>query len=334
MAMSIRDVAKAASISCETILEVLVSPSALEPEVVRFVMQTIRDTGYLDTFSRWKTGRTETSVAVLVPTVDSPSAVEFFRGIDRALSALGMSVSLPIFPTRHAPAYVDEIANRMLSFNAVEAVLAIDLEPSAEILDAYAGFGKPIVLLEEKSPKAQSVLIENQRGVGIGMNYLYNKGYRTIGLLNGPSAKSYRATIPSERLIGYLTSLHRLGLPFDESLVFEASDYDADSGARGFRYFSERGALPDAVFCVSGDMSAIGFVDAARAAGVRVPEDIAVLGYDDLPVARFVSPALSTIRQRLMIAGAGALVLALEAAVNGRGEDLVIVPELVTRGSA
>ncbi len=81
-------------------------------------------------------------------------------------------------------------------------------------------------------------------------------------------------------------------------------------------------------------MTAIGFMNAAREKGIRVPEDIAVIGYDDLPVAALVSPGLTTIRQRLMIAGAGALVLALESAVNGQGENLLIIPELVVRGSA
>jgi LacI family transcriptional regulator len=334
MAVSIRDVAEKASLSCETILEVLVSPSSLEPEVVRFVMKTIRETRYLETFARWKTGRHENAIAVVVPTVEAQSSVEFFRGIDRAMSALGLTCAVMVMPTRHSPAYREGVLVKMLPFNLVDAVIAIDIVPETATLDKYGRVGKPVVLIEGRSPKALSVTLENQQGMTMGVNYLVGKGYKTIALMNGPSGGSEPFSIPSERLVGYLTAMHRNGLPFDESLVYETADYDSDSGRHAFDYFRARGALPEAVFCASGDMTAIGFINAAREGGVRAPEDIAVLGYDDVPMASLVYPGISTIRQRLMIAGAGALVLALEAVVNGQGDNLVIMPELVIRGTA
>lgn len=334
MAVSIHDVAKEASLSCETILEVLISPSSLEPEVVRFVMKTIRETGYLDTFARWRTDKRGTSIAVLTSMFDSASGMEMFKGIDRAMSSLGLNTSLIALPTRFSPVYREEILSTLLPFKMLDAVITMNLKPEEEMVARYEKLGKPLVLMQVTVPGAQSVLLENQKGMSIGLNYLYNKGYRRIGLLNGPSGGNEPGSVPSERLIGYLMTLHRLGLEFDESLVFETSDYDTDSGIHGFEHFHKRGQLPDALFCAAGDMTAIGFINAAREKGVRVPEDIAVIGYDDLPFAAVVSPGLTTIRQRLMIAGAGALVLALESAVNGPGENLVIMPELVVRGSA
>lgn len=334
MAVSIRDVAEKASLSCETILEVLVSPSSLEPEVVRFVMKTIRETGFLETFARWKTGRHDNAVAVVVPTVEAQSSTEFFRGIDRAMSALGLSCSIMIMPTRHSPSYREGILTRLLPFNIVDAVIAIDILPEIATLEKYARVGKPIVLIEAKSPKALSVTLENQQGMAMGVNYLAGKGFKTIALMNGPSGGTEPVSIPSERLVGYLTAMHRNGLAFDESLVYETADYDSDSGRHAFDHYMARGTLPEAVFCASGDMTAIGFINAAREKGVRVPEDLAVLGYDDVPIASLMYPGLSTIRQRLMIAGAGALVLALESVVNGQADNLVIMPELVIRGTA
>lgn len=334
MAVSIYDVAKQASLSCETILEVLVSPSSLEPEVVRFVMKTIRETGYLETYSRWKTDKRVTSIAVLTSMFDSVSSVEMIKGIDRAMSSLGLNSSMIAFPTRFSPEYRDEILTGLISFKMLDAVITIDLKPEAEMIERYSGIGKSLVVMQTAVPGAQSVLLENQKGVAIAVNYLYSKGYKQIALMNGPSGSTEAGKIPSERLIGYLTALQRLGLPFDESLVFETSNYDASSGVHGFEYFYTRGKLPDALICASGDMTAIGFIKAAHEKGIRIPEDIAVIGYDDLPVASVVTPALTTIRQRLMIAGAGALVLALESVVNGQGGNLVIMPELVIRGSA
>ncbi len=334
MAVSIHDVAREASLSCETILEGLISPSSLEPEVVRFVMETIRKTGYLETFARWKTGKQSTGIAVLTFGFDSASDAEAFKGVDRVLSALGLDATTVVFPTRHSPALREDLLSTLLRFNMVSAVITMNLSPSREIVETYARVGKPLVLMQTSVPGGQSVLLENQKGMSIAVNYLYQRGYRRIALLNGPTSGRDKAAVPAERLLGYVNAMQRVGLELDESLVFESADFDTEDGIAGFRHFDSLGKLPDAVLCATGDMSAIGFVNAAREAGLRVPEDIAVMGYDDLPVARLVQPGLTTIRQRLMIAGAGALVLALESAVNGKGRDLVIMPELVERGSA
>lgn len=334
MAVSIRDVARAASLSCETILEVLVSPSSLEPEVVRFVMKTIRETGYFETFSRWKTGKAGDSVAVLTTAVESASDNEMFRGIDRAMSALGLTISMVFIPTRYSPAFREEVLSNLLVFNMVNAVITMNLNPKTETVKRYTSAGKPLIMLQTKVQGGQSVLLENQKGMSIAVNYLFNKGCKRIALMNGPTVGLEPGSVPSERLIGYVSAMQRVDLPFDESLIYETQNYQGNSGILGFEYFKKSGQLPDAVICASGDMTAIGFIKEAQLNGIRVPEDILVVGYDDIPVAALVTPALTTIRQRLMIAGAGALVAALESTVNGPGEDLLIVPELVIRGTA
>lgn len=334
MGLSIHDVAREASLSCETILEVLASPSALEPEVVRFVMQTIRKSGYLETFSRWKRRDERMSVAILTPAVDSASSMEMFRGIDRVMQTLGVNASTPVFPTRYSPTVREELLEMLLRFQMVQGVIAINLTPTPAVVEKYSKIGKPLVLLQTSVPGAQSVLLENQKGMSIAVNYLFRAGYRRIGIINGPATGREPGAIASERLVGYVNTLQRLGLEFEESLVYEARDCFSEDGLKGFEYFSGLDELPDAVICASGDMSALGFMDAARQKGLRIPDDIAVMGYDDLPVARLVHPGLTTIRQRLMIAGAGAMVLALESASNGQGENLVIMPELIERGSA
>ena len=335
MSISIHDVARESSLSCETILETLVTPSALEPEVVRFVMQTIRKSGYLQTFSRWKTGKHNSMVAVLTPSVGSASSSEIFRGIDRAMSSLGLSVSSLVFPTRFSAVLREDILGKLLHFELIAAVITINITPSDEIVRRYSKIGKPLVLMQAGAPGAQSVLLENQKGMSIAVNYLFQKGYRRIALVNGPTGGKEPGSVPSERLMGYVTALHRVGIELDESLVFEASNYEMEEGAKALEHFVVGGKKPpEAVICATGDMSAIGFINAAREKGIRVPEDVAVMGYDDLPVARLFQPGLTTIRQRLMIAGAGALVLALESCINGKGDSLVIMPELVVRGTA
>ena len=141
MAVSIRDVAKKASLSCETILEVLISPSAIEPEVVRFVMKTIRETQYLETFARWKTGKDASAIAVLTTMFDSPSGAEVFRGIDRAMSALGLNLSMFGVPTRGSPAFREASLQRMLTFNVIDAVIAINSPPTPAMSENYSRVG-------------------------------------------------------------------------------------------------------------------------------------------------------------------------------------------------
>lgn len=334
MAVSIHDVALSTSLSCETILEGLVTPSALEPEVVRHIMQAIRNSGYLDTFSRWKEAGASRSVAIVTPWLDSAAGTETYKGIDRAVSALGLNIVLLAIPTRGSATIREEVMEALLPNGNIDAVLVLTMQPSDGILERYAAAGKPVILVEARSDRSRSVLLENARGMSIGINYLVSQGHRRIALMNGPSTGPEAGGVASERLIGYLTALQRRGVPFDETLVFESRNYDIEAGFRAFEYFYGNGPFPDAIFCATGDMSALGFMNAAQVEGVRIPKDVAVMGYDDLPVAGLVSPGITTIRQRHIIAGAGALVLALEQAVNGQGENLVIIPELVVRETA
>ncbi len=334
MSVSIHDVAKTISLSCETIIEALISPSSLEPEVVRHIMKHIRESGYLDTFLRWKGEKRTTSIAVLNSVFDSASGMEAFKGMDRVMSALGLNTSMVVLPTRFSSVYREVLLNSLISYEVIDCVVAMNIKPEAATLVRYADSKKPLILMHTTPPGVQSVVLENIKGTSIGINYLVRKGYRRIALVNGPTTGPETGLVPAERLMGYISAMQRAGLHFDDSLIVETADYEVDSGRQAFETFQKRGNMPDAVFCAAGDLTAIGFMKAALAAGLRVPEDIALIGYDDLPVASLVTPALTTIRQRLMIAGAAAVVLALESYVNGPGENLVIMPELVVRGTA
>lgn len=334
MAKTLSEVAKISSLSQETILEALVSPSSLEPEVVRYVMKRLLDSGYLEIFKPWKLKKRDTAIALLTPTIESASSVETYKGVERAMSALGITTTIVSMPTRSSSVTRESILKALLPFNMIDAVICLNIVPDDETYEKYLKIGKPLVLVETRKSDYLSVLIESEKGISIGMNYLFSKGYRRIGLMNGPTKGSEVGTVPSERLLAYVSSLHRLGLTFDESLIHETKGYDPECGIAGFEYFASLSKMPEAVFCASGDMTAIGLMNAARNNGMRVPEDFAVLGYDDMPVASVVYPALSTIRQRHMIAGAAALVMALESVLSTPSENLVIMPELIQRGSA
>jgi len=334
MAVSLHDVAHAASLSCETLLEGLVSPSSLEPEVVRHVMKHIRQSKYLETFDRWKQSERSTPLAVLIPGFESGSTQETFRGIDRVMSALGLNASMVVLPTRSSVPFREGVLHNLLKTPMIDAVIAMNLKPDSQTLATYTSEGKPLILMHCAPPKAQSVMLENIKGSSTAVNYLVRKGYRRIALVNGPSDGPVPGLVSAERMMGYISALQRAALHHDDALVFETPDFDPESGRLAFEAFRSRSIQPDAVFCTAGDLVAIGYIKAAQNAGLRVPEDIAVIGYDDLPIASLVTPPLTTIRQRLMIAGAAAAVLALEAYVNGPGQNLVIMPELVIRGTA
>ena len=101
--------------------------------------------------------------------------------------------------------------------------------------------------METRAEGAQSVLLENQKGMSIGVNYLASQGHRRIALMNGPTTGIEPGGVASERLIGYVTALQRKGLPFDESLVIESRNYDIEAGSRAFETLYSAGPLPDAV---------------------------------------------------------------------------------------
>jgi LacI family transcriptional regulator len=194
----------------------------------------------------------------------------------------------------------------------------------------------PVVFLDMRPcPNLSVVNIDNRWGGYVATQHLLDQGRERIGLITGPltwwSAQ--------QRRVGWQDALEEAGMGAEESLQVEGT-WSAASGERGLRRLLEQRPDVDAVFA-SNDQMALGALKAARAMGLRVPEDLAVIGFDDVPESAFYSPPLSTVRQDLNKLGRGAvrelgrLIEARRQEVEGiEPETIQYQPELIVRESS
>ncbi|MCB0113487.1 MAG: LacI family DNA-binding transcriptional regulator [Caldilineaceae bacterium] len=202
------------------------------------------------------------------------------------------------------------------------------------VVDSVAEFDLPIVFITmQRRPGVTSVRVDNRRGGRQAVDHLIARGRRKLGLING----SHAWWEAQERDHGWRESLIAHDLPVDDTLIAEG-DWSAASGEVALSALLARHPDVDGVF-VANDSMALGAIKAARSLGRRVPEDVAVVGFDDMPESAFFYPALTTIHQDLDRVGSQA-VGALHALLNGAvdpnpdGDEIVIGPRLVVRESA
>jgi DNA-binding LacI/PurR family transcriptional regulator len=194
--------------------------------------------------------------------------------------------------------------------------------------------GVPVILLNNHSqgaaPYTCSVRVDDRHGARLATAHLIRLGHRCIAHVAGPVGHSPSA----ERLDGYRSALDEAGLPFDPDRVFPG-DGRPSGGEAAIAVLHARGIEASAVFCYN-DMTAIGLLAAARRLGLRVPADLAVVGFDDIPIAAYVSPALTTVAQPKMELGQRAMEMAL-ALMGGAQDavgDVILVGRMVIRESA
>src|SRR5690606_1901538 len=212
----------------------------------------------------------------------------------------------------------------------VDGVVLIDSGTWDASLQRLADSKIPCVTLDRPAagPRTTYVTSDNVGGARLAVRHLYARGRRTIATIAGP----IRTRPGAERLRGYIGELERLGLPHRPELIVEG-DFYLSGGYAAMRRLLELPERPDAVF-VAGDEMALGAMRAIGEAGLKVPEDIALVGFDDLEVAALVQPGLTTIAQDKAGFGTAAAAAVL-AMINGGGSPPRILPTtLIVRGSS
>jgi len=214
------------------------------------------------------------------------------------------------------------------------ALVGICLQPDPETLADYRAAGVPVVLIDEEAEGASTVASDNFAGGYLAAQHLLDQGRRSLSLVIGELGTngSYNAV---QRLKGFEKALTDNGLPFSRDDVVEVVDYSRKDGVTALTELVRRKRRIDAVFCAAGDVCATGVLAEARERRLEVPGELAVLGYDDNPLASISHPPLSTLRQPLEEIAAQAWRLATEstAEILARPKRVLLKPALVQRGS-
>lgn len=188
----------------------------------------------------------------------------------------------------------------------------------------------PTVVLDFETSKSHTVCSDNTAGAQLAVQYLASLGHRKIAHISGGTN-----TFPGEmRELGYMTAMKQQGLEVAESYIVAGAFYSRESGYDAMLELLKLPERPTAVFA-SGDLLALGAIMAAKDNGLSVPMDISVMGYDDIDLAEYVTPALTTIRQDTEILGSRAADILLASIEGGQVEkEAILIPvELVERES-
>jgi len=220
----------------------------------------------------------------------------------------------------------------------VDGVIMMGLRTDDPQYRSLGELDVPCVLIDVTPPCEGIGFVgsDNVLGAKTATEHLISLGHTRIGMLNGHAY----ATVSAERLEGYKIALMNAGIPYNPALVFEG-DFSGESGGRAARYFTalSNDVRPTAVVAAS-DVMAIGLVQALKGMGIAVPQDVSVVGFDDIPSASHVDPPLTTVRQARYDLGATAARMVLERLADGSRSPKAfphhgfrLATNLVVRGS-
>jgi LacI family transcriptional regulator, xylobiose transport system transcriptional regulator len=260
--------------------------------------------------------------------LESAWSMELIRGVEDVAGEIGASVVLTKSGTRHAPApgWVDAMLRR----RPLGVVLVFSALPE-EYRRKLRSRAIPFVIVDpagDPAPGVPAVGSANWSGGVAATQHLLDHGHRRIAIITGPPDMMCSVA----RLAGYRSALQLAGVEPDPSLI-RFGDFHVEGGHKHAADLLDSPRRPTAIFAGS-DLQALGVLEAARMRGLRVPHDLSVVGYDDIPVARWSSPALTTVHQPLLRMGqeAARLVLRLrEGDVSANRLDLGV--HLVVRDS-
>lgn len=204
---------------------------------------------------------------------------------------------------------------------------------------AYRKAGIPLVLIENRMKDAHSIIIDNFSGAQKAAGHFIKTGRKNIGLIVGETVQppSKDNNMPAvDRRAGFISGLKKAGINLPEKNIEIIHAYNYEEGKKSLDNFLKKDARLDAILCASGDIVAMGLLERANELGIKIPEDLAIIGFDDVISARHLNPPLTTIRQPLDEIGVMAFDIAVDA-IDGKikkPKHVVIDPELIIRKSA
>jgi LacI family transcriptional regulator len=327
--VTIADVAREAGVSSQTVSRVINNKGELKPETRRLVIDVIERLGYRpSSIARsLATNRTFT-LGLSVPDIDNP----FWPGIARGIEEVAWEHGYHVFlcNTTEDPKR-EEAVLQLLEDKRVDGVIVAGSRLPDERLLPLIAQHRAAVLVNRvlAGGAAGSVRIDAAHGAALAINHLLARQRRCIALLAGPSTSQNS----QGHIQGYMAALQAGGQPIDRALIRPGPPYREDGRLAAIGLLTDRPDV-DALYCYN-DLIAIGAIQACAELGLRVPEDIAVVGYDDILLAGLITPALTTLRVSKYDVGAAAAQMLFDRISKHTDQDeIVITPELVIRASA
>jgi len=329
----IREVARQAGVSIATVSRALKKPELVKDETRRHVLNTVERLGYTpNTLGSSLRNRRSNSVVVLVPDISNPFFAEIIHGIEQVAHLKGYSVLLG--DTQHNPDRESVYAN-CLKTRQADGLLFLGHRVPASVSSFVRKKGlpiRPIVNACEYSPElgVPGVHVDNEAGAYEAVSHLLELGHRNIGIVTGPMEQG---PLSRNRLAGANKALSEKGIRVPDNMIYYG-DFSIESGIEAAHTLLDQPHPPSALFCFNDEM-AMGVMEYCREKHIIIPDDLSLVGFDDIRFARYCNPPLTTIHQPTKEIGRTAMQVLVELL---SGKDIkkmtrILPAKLVIRAS-
>lgn len=324
-------VAALAGVSATTVSHALNGRRPVSEATRRRVLDAIEELGYRpNVVARGLRAGRSLTIGLVIPDITNPFYPVLARGLQDVLGPAGYD---EIVTNTNGERDLERDALDKMISRQVDGLAFAVLDPHVDDLRPVVEAGIPVVRLGGRQPLPGVDLVhsDDEGSAAEATRYLVRGGYRRIAFVRGPAAEGRAA----ERVAGYRAALAGAGVAVEPDLV-AYTQFSRAGGAEAVARLLELPEPPDAVLCAN-DVMAIGAVDAARERGLRVPDDLAVMGFDDIEAASLVTPPLTTMANPAREIGAACARLLLErisGTITGPATEVVIPARLIRRHSA
>lgn len=325
---TIKDVARAARVSVTTVSHVVNKTRFVSEEGRNRVEQAIRELGYVPSAVARSLQRSATNtLGMLIPNSSNPYFAEIVRGIEDR--CFGAGYNLVLCNTDDEPRRQGMVL-QVLAERRVDGLIVVSSGEDPALPELLAGLRMPTVMVDREIDTLPCDLVEtaHMQGALLAVQHLAALGHRRVACIGGPAG----VATADQRAEGWRMALAGLGL--SSAGLLQPGDFTSEGGYAAMHAILRQTPRPSAVF-VANDLMAIGALCAAHECGVAVPDELSLVGFDDIELARFACPPLTTVAQPKQRIAAMAVDMLLER-IEGRRQDarkVVLQPELRVRAS-
>jgi len=324
MPVTLKDIAERAHVTTATVSMVINNKPNISDETRQRVLAIARELNYYpNAIARGLATRRSNAIGVIVPNLASSYVVRILQGIKSTNRDIEYTVQL--FDTIGQRETEAQLFQRLARERRIDGAILIGPLCTEEEMQVFKDEKVPCVMVARRSDIVDAVFVDNREGSREATDYLIKQGRRDIACV----VCRKRGLPWEERVEGYRKAKADAGMTIREELIIGIDDDAMADGERAFQQILSLNPRPQAAFVPAGDMVAIGLIKAAKRAGLRIPQDFAVVGFDDLPAAEVVEPALTTVRQPKLEMGDIAIGLVIDK-IEGR-EKQVVSRELPTK---
>ena len=331
MNVTIKDVARLAKVSVATVSRVINTSAPVRDDTRARVLKVARDLRFApNSAARTLSSRQASALGVILPDLYGEFFSELLRGIDLEAQRSGHAL---LVSSSHHDAHGVSVAVRAMR-GRVDGLLVMAPELSPAALTSAIPDSMPTVILNAPptSGAAASVMVDNMGGTRAVVHHLVKLGHRDVAFICGPRGNSDAAA----RLRGFRAAMRSAGLPVSQERVLPG-DFTEEGGWKAVRELMARASARPTALVAANDAMAVGALLALHEANVGIPHDISVVGFDDIPIARYVTPSLTTVHVAIDVLGARAASLLFRALADPAsrvGTHREVIPaELIVRHS-